>query len=86
MIRQRMDRPRSAGSGVGDVLAKTRESEPSDETDESVVRVDFGKNTLGKPVGAVVAAVIVLRTLHASERPLKPRASSAMTRRPAVIR
>ena len=65
-----MDGPRSAGSGVGDVLAKTRESEPSDVTDESVVRVDFGKNTLGKPVGAVVAAVRVLRTLHASERPL----------------
>ena len=65
-----MDGPRSAGSSVGDILAKTRESEPSTITGESVVRVDFGKNTLGKPVGAVVAAAKVLRTLHGSERPL----------------
>ena len=65
-----MDRPRSAGSGISSFLAKTRESEPSNVTDESVVRVDFGKNILGKPVGAVLAAVKVLRTLHSSERPL----------------
>lgn len=65
-----MDRPRAAGPGVSDILAKTCESEPSTVTGESVVRADFGKNSLGKPVGAVVAAAKVLRTLHASERPL----------------
>jgi DNA-binding IclR family transcriptional regulator len=32
--------------------------------------LDPGRNRLGKPVGAVVAAAKVLRTLHASERPL----------------
>src|SRR5438067_13019622 len=65
-----MDRPRAAGSGVSDMLAKTRKSEPSTVTGEGVVCVDFGKNALGKPVGAVVAAANVLRTLHGSERPL----------------
>src|SRR3989442_14758996 len=32
---------------------------------------DPGRGHPGKPVGAVVAAATVLRTLHASERPLK---------------
>ena len=47
--------------------AKGVETETIIASRESVAAGDFDR---GKPVGAVVAAVKVLRTLHASERPL----------------
>jgi DNA-binding IclR family transcriptional regulator len=55
-----MDRPST-------VQAKGVETEAVVTTLERVAGGDFDR---GKPVGAVVAAVKVLRTLHASERPL----------------
>jgi DNA-binding IclR family transcriptional regulator len=62
-----MDRPHAAGSTASTFHAKVPETEPTGASRERVVAGDLGR---GKPVGAVVAAAKVLRTLHASERPL----------------
>jgi DNA-binding IclR family transcriptional regulator len=55
-----MDRPRT-------LQAKGVETEPAGASRGRVAAGDFER---GKPVGAVVAAANVLRTLHVSERPL----------------
>src|SRR5271157_2561455 len=62
-----MDRPHALGSAAGALQAKGVATEAIIASRESVAAGDFDR---GKPVGAVVAAVKVLRTLHASERPL----------------
>ncbi|MBV8121243.1 MAG: IclR family transcriptional regulator [Alphaproteobacteria bacterium] len=62
-----MDRPHAADSGTGTLQARGVETEPFGGSRERVVPGDLSR---GKPVGAVVAAAKVLRTLHASERPL----------------
>jgi len=62
-----MDRPHALGSAAGALQAKGVETVAIIASRESVAAGDFDR---GKPVGAVVAAVKVLRTLHASERPL----------------
>jgi DNA-binding IclR family transcriptional regulator len=62
-----MDQPQAAGS-TGDILqAKSVETAPADAARG---RAGAGDPSRGKPVGAVVAAAKVLRTLHALERPL----------------
>ena len=74
LIRQRMDRPQSAGSTSEHPLGKGSERAPSSVTRGSGVTADVDppvrRKRPGKPVGAVVAAAKVLRTLHGSERPL----------------
>jgi DNA-binding IclR family transcriptional regulator len=64
-----MDQPQPADSTAGAPQAKGIQTQPA-----GVARMrpagDRGSGHLGKPVGAVVAAAKVLRTLHASERPL----------------
>ncbi|HYZ41649.1 MAG TPA: helix-turn-helix domain-containing protein [Stellaceae bacterium] len=62
-----MDRPHALGSAAGALRAKAVETEAIIASRERVGTGDFDR---GKPVGAVVAAAKVLRTLHASERPL----------------
>src|ERR1700751_703740 len=62
-----MDRPHVPGSVAADLEARGVESEAILTTRDRVVPDDLGR---GKPVGAGVAAVKVLRTLHASDRPL----------------
>ncbi len=62
-----MDRSQAADSTGGILQAKGVETEPVGAIRERAVAGDPGR---GKPVGAVVAAAKVLRTLHASERPL----------------
>jgi DNA-binding IclR family transcriptional regulator len=62
-----MDRPHASGSTDSAVEARGVELEPADASRDRVLAGDFDR---GKPVGAVVAAVKVLRMLHASERPL----------------
>jgi DNA-binding IclR family transcriptional regulator len=62
-----MDRLHALGSAAGALQAKGVETEAIIASRESVAARDFDR---GKPVGAVVAAAKVLRTLHASERPL----------------
>ena len=62
-----MDRLHALGSATGALRAKGVATEAIIASRESVAAGDFDR---GKPVGAVVAAVKVLRTLHASERPL----------------
>lgn len=66
-----MDRPQSADltpdAGPGSLQAKGSEPSPSGAIDPAA---GFGACGPGKPVGAVVAAVKVLRSLHGSERPL----------------
>jgi DNA-binding IclR family transcriptional regulator len=51
------------------VEAKAFEAEPSEPSPAREIAGDRG-SSLGKPVGAVVAAAKVLRALHAAERPL----------------
>src|SRR5499426_4477291 len=65
-----MDQPQSADSTLGSLQAKGSDAEPSDAILPVVGADEFGERNPGKPVGAVVAAAKVLRTLHASERPL----------------
>jgi DNA-binding IclR family transcriptional regulator len=67
LIGRDMNRPHVVGSAVSTLRAKGLETEPTGASRETVVVGDLGR---GKPVGAVVAAAKVLRTLHASERPL----------------
>jgi DNA-binding IclR family transcriptional regulator len=62
-----MDRSQSAGSTASPLQTKGHETESTGVTRARLVSSDLGR---GKPVGAVVAAAKVLRTLHASERPL----------------
>jgi DNA-binding IclR family transcriptional regulator len=62
-----MDRAQAADSTAGTIQAKGLEIEPAGASRE---RADAGDPGRGKPVGAVVAAAKVLRTLHAAERPL----------------
>src|SRR5258705_2072127 len=67
LIRREMDRPQSTGSTANPLQTKGHETEATGATRARLVSSDLGR---GKPVGAVVAAAKVLRTLHASERPL----------------
>ena len=63
----RDDPPPAAGSiGITRGLA----TDVTGATPALTVSRDLSRGNLGKPVGAVVAAAKVLRTLHASERPL----------------
>ena len=65
-----MDRLQPANATAGALQAKGLESQPSGASSESVAGADLGRSHQGKPVGAVMAAAKVLRTLHGSERPL----------------
>jgi DNA-binding IclR family transcriptional regulator len=65
-----MDRPPLAGSTARTLQAKGLETEWTSAIPRRAGAGDPGRGHPGKPVGAVVAAAKVLRTLHASERPL----------------
>ena len=65
-----MDRPSLAGSTACALQAKGLETERTSVIPRRAGAGDPGRGNPGKPVGAVVAAAKVLRTLHASERPL----------------
>src|SRR5499427_6355113 len=65
-----MDGPPLAGSTACTLQAKGLETERTSAVPRRAGAGDPGRGNPGKPVGAVVAAVKVLRTLHASERPL----------------
>jgi DNA-binding IclR family transcriptional regulator len=66
-----MDGPPLAGSTARDLQAKGLGTERTSAIPRRAGAGDPGRGHPGKPVGAVVAAAKVLRTLHASERPLK---------------
>src|SRR5262245_65512097 len=65
-----MDRPPRAGSTARALQAKGLETERTSAIPRRAGAGDPGRGNPGKPVGAVVAAAKVLRTLHAAERPL----------------
>jgi DNA-binding IclR family transcriptional regulator len=65
-----MDGPPLAGSTARALQAKGLETERTSALPRRAGAGDPGRGNPGKPVGAVVAAAKVLRTLHASERPL----------------
>jgi DNA-binding IclR family transcriptional regulator len=65
-----MDGPPLAGSTARALQAKGLETERTSAIPRRAGAGDPGQGNPGKPVGAVVAAAKVLRTLHASERPL----------------
>ena len=65
-----MDGPPLAGSTARALQAKGLETERTSAIPRRARAGDPGRGNPGKPVGAVVAAAKVLRTLHASERPL----------------
>src|SRR5438105_13500452 len=65
-----MDRPPLAGSTARALQAKGLETEQTSAIPRRAGADDPGRGNPGKLVGAVVAAAKVLRTLHASERPL----------------
>src|ERR687883_747804 len=65
-----MDRLPQAGSTVCALQAQGLETKPTSAIPRRAGAGDPGRGHPGKPVGAVVAAARVLRTLHASERPL----------------
>jgi DNA-binding IclR family transcriptional regulator len=66
-----MDQPLTNDATAGALRAKAPDGEPTGASTVMVVSpFDPGRDRLGKPVGAVVVAAKVLRTLHASERPL----------------
>src|ERR687887_659217 len=65
-----MDRPPRAGSTARALQAQGLETERTSAIPRRAGAGDPGRGHPGKPVGAVVAAANVLRTLHASERPL----------------
>jgi DNA-binding IclR family transcriptional regulator len=65
-----MDGPPLAGSTARVLQAKGLETERTSAIPRRAEAGDPGRGDRGKPVGAVVAAAKVLRTLHASERPL----------------
>ena len=66
-----MNGPPRAGSTARALQAKGLETERTSVLPRRAGAGDPGRGHPGKPVGAVVAAAKVLRTLHASERPLK---------------
>ena len=66
-----MDGPPRAGSTARALQAQGLASERTIVVPRRAGAGDPGRGHPGKPVGAVVAAATVLRTLHASERPLK---------------
>jgi DNA-binding IclR family transcriptional regulator len=66
-----MDGPPRAGSTARALQAQGLPTERTIAIPRSAGAGDPGLGHPGKPVGAVVAAATVLRTLHASERPLK---------------
>src|SRR5438067_11912572 len=66
-----MDGPPLADSTARALQAKGLETERTSALPRRAGAGDPGRGNPGKPVGAVVAAATVLRTLHASERPLK---------------
>src|SRR5262245_10909826 len=65
-----MDRSPRAGSTARALRAKGLETERTSPIPRRAGAGDPRRGNPGKPVGAVVAAAKVLRTLHASERPL----------------
>ena len=65
-----MDRPQLADSTLGALQAKGSDPSPTAAIRQKAGAGERGGAGPGKPVGAVVAAAKVLRTLHASERPL----------------
>jgi DNA-binding IclR family transcriptional regulator len=65
-----MDQPRAAGSTAAALQANGVQTELAGEARVRGPVGDPISGNLGKPVGAVVAAAKVLRTLHDSERPL----------------
>jgi IclR helix-turn-helix domain len=65
-----MDLPQAARTTASPLQTKGLEGEPTGTTPERPRAGDLDRGSHGKPVGAVVAAAKVLRTLHASERPL----------------
>jgi len=65
-----MNQPLAAGSMASPVQAKRFGTAPAGAIQERLVPGDVDRGNPGKPVGAVVAAAKVLRTLHGSERPL----------------
>jgi DNA-binding IclR family transcriptional regulator len=65
-----MDRLPRTGSTVYALQAQGLETKPTSAIPRRAGAGDPGRGHSGKPVGAVVAAARVLRTLHASERPL----------------
>src|SRR2546427_2189969 len=66
-----MNGPPRAGSTARALQAQGLETERTSALPRRAGAGDPGRGHPGKPVGAVVAAATVLRTLHASERPLK---------------
>jgi len=66
-----MDGPPRAGSTARALQAQGLATERTIAIPRRAGAGDPGRGHPGKPVGAVVAAAKVLRTLHASERPLK---------------
>lgn len=64
---EEMEQPHAVVSARSALKAEGIDTEPIGVSGERVV---VGDTTRGKPVGAVVAAAKVLRTLHGSERPL----------------
>jgi len=65
-----MDGPPRAGSTARALQAQGLDTERTSAIPRRAGAGDPGRGHPGKPVGAVVAAAKVLRTLHASERPL----------------
>ena len=65
-----MDQPLDVGLTGNPLQARGSETASIGATRARSVVADPGPSNLGKPVGAVVAAAKVLRTLHGSERPL----------------
>lgn len=65
-----MDRPPLTDSIPSTLSAKGLEGEPNGATGGRAGAGRLDRGNPGKPVGAVVAAANVLRTLHGSERPL----------------
>src|SRR5262247_1769362 len=65
-----MDGPPLSGSTARALQGKGLETERTRAIPRRAGAGDPRRGNLGKPVGAVVAAAKVLRTLHASERPL----------------
>ena len=65
-----MDQPQSADTRLGSFQTKGSDTESTGTIRQGLDTGDFGQRNLGKPVGAVVAAAKVLRSLHGSERPL----------------
>src|SRR5690242_19579987 len=65
-----MDGPQAESSIARPFHREGLGAETSDVVREPRGVADRGQGNPGKPVGAVVAAANVLRTLHASERPL----------------